>query len=130
MSMDSEKLKKANPRMEAERNIWMATVRPDGRPHLVPIWFVWLDNLIWICTPNDSVKTKNLRANSNMSASLEDGNSTVIFEGTSTILTVDDTPQPVLDAFISKYEWDISTDDEAEYILIRMEPVKLLSWNL
>ena len=22
---------------------WLATVRPDGRPHVMPVWTVWVD---------------------------------------------------------------------------------------
>ena len=29
-------------RMLGPRNYWVATVRPDGRPHAVPVWGVWL----------------------------------------------------------------------------------------
>ena len=25
--------------LETEPVVWMATVRPDGRPHIVPVWF-------------------------------------------------------------------------------------------
>jgi nitroimidazol reductase NimA-like FMN-containing flavoprotein (pyridoxamine 5'-phosphate oxidase superfamily) len=25
------------------RNYWLVTVRPDGRPHTVPVWGVWVD---------------------------------------------------------------------------------------
>ncbi|MCP4418942.1 MAG: hypothetical protein GY805_20185 [Chloroflexi bacterium] len=27
-------------RLLTERNIWLATVRPSCRPHLIPIWFI------------------------------------------------------------------------------------------
>jgi predicted pyridoxine 5'-phosphate oxidase superfamily flavin-nucleotide-binding protein len=33
-------------RLTAEPVIWLGTVRPDGRPHHVPIWFVWHDPLV------------------------------------------------------------------------------------
>ena len=28
----------------------VATVRPDGGPHVAPRWFVWLDDAIWVAT--------------------------------------------------------------------------------
>jgi hypothetical protein len=28
-------------RLRHEPIIWLSSVRPDGRPHLVPIWFLW-----------------------------------------------------------------------------------------
>ena len=30
-------------RLSAEPVIWLGTVRPDGRPHNVPVWFAWHD---------------------------------------------------------------------------------------
>ncbi len=30
-------------RLLSTKNVWMATTRPDGRPHVVPRWGVWLD---------------------------------------------------------------------------------------
>jgi hypothetical protein len=29
----------------------VATVRPDGGPHVAPRWFVWPDEAIWVATP-------------------------------------------------------------------------------
>src|SRR5256885_2571611 len=28
-------------RLRHEPIIWLSSVRPDGRPHLVPVWFLW-----------------------------------------------------------------------------------------
>jgi hypothetical protein len=28
----------------------LATVRPDGGPHVAPRWFVWLDDAVWVAT--------------------------------------------------------------------------------
>ncbi len=43
--------------------VWMASVRPDGSPHLIPLWFVWDgDDLIVLSKPN-AQKVRNLRSN-------------------------------------------------------------------
>ncbi len=31
----------------------IATVRPDGGPHLAPRWFVWLEDAVWVATRID-----------------------------------------------------------------------------
>jgi hypothetical protein len=28
----------------------LATVRPDGGPHVAPRWFVWMDDAVWVAT--------------------------------------------------------------------------------
>ena len=33
----------AERRLTASHDFWCATVRPDGRPHVMPVWGVWLD---------------------------------------------------------------------------------------
>jgi hypothetical protein len=35
-------------RLTAEPVIWLGTVRSDGRPHNVPVWFAWHDPLVLI----------------------------------------------------------------------------------
>lgn len=68
-------------RLQTESNIWLATVRPNRTPHLVPIWFVWVADKINICTGADSVKVRNLLANPNVSLALEDGSQPIVLEG-------------------------------------------------
>lgn len=94
-------------RLTAAPNIWLATVRPDGRPHLVPIWFVVVDGRWYICTAPDSVKARNLRANPQVMAALEDGNQPYVIEGVAQPVT----PSPaVLQSFQAKYDWALDTD--------------------
>ena len=66
-----------DPRLTTERNIWLATTRTDGRPHLTPIWFVWLHDKIYVCTQGKAVKTRNLAANPNVAFSLENARSVI-----------------------------------------------------
>ncbi|MFO7679369.1 MAG: pyridoxamine 5'-phosphate oxidase family protein, partial [Chloroflexota bacterium] len=42
------------------RNYWLATTRPDGRPHAMPVWGVWLDEAFYFGTGADTVKARNL----------------------------------------------------------------------
>ena len=45
----------------AEPNIAvLATVRPDGRPHAVPMWYLWEDGAFFFGTAKGSVKHRNL----------------------------------------------------------------------
>lgn len=62
---------------------WMATVRPDGRPHVVPRWGVWLHGRFWYDGSPDTVHARNLVANPSCSLHLENGTEAVIVEGES-----------------------------------------------
>src|SRR5688500_15110433 len=109
---DAAALEKVAARLEGPQNIWFASVRPDGRPHLIPIWFVWHDGKAWISTGDGSRKHRNIQKNPHVSISLEDGTNPLVIEGTAREerdASVRDTLAPL---FQKKYEWDFRTDDE------------------
>ena len=109
-------------RLQAEHNLWLSTVRPNGAPHLVPIWFVWLAGKIYLCTGADSIKVRNLRQNPQVSLALEDGARPVVIEGRARLLT--QAEAAVLAGFQSKYDWDI-TQDETYTQVVEILPEKI-----
>ncbi len=113
-------------RLETQQNIWFCSVRPGGRPHLAPIWFVWHNSKFFISTEPESVKSRNVQRNPQVVLALEDGAHPVICEGVARLL---ERPlsEDLLAAFLKKYEWDIN--DEAKYSqVIEVTPGKWLSW--
>lgn len=115
-------------RLATSRNVWLATVRDDGRPHVAPVWFVHVDDRIWIGTGKTSVRARNLRRNPAASVALEDGDTPVVAEGTVTLHDVE-RPAPVVEAFLAKYEWDVTVDvddDIGELILLEFRPHRWL----
>jgi F420H(2)-dependent biliverdin reductase len=97
-------------RLSIERNLWLCTVRPDGSPHVTPIWFVWYDAAFWCCTMSDAVKTRNLTLDPRLSVALEDGTDPVVAEGRAK-LHARPYPQPLVERFGTKYDWDITQPD-------------------
>jgi len=71
-------------RLVAATEYWMATTRPDGRPHVVPRWGVWLDGHLWYDGSPETIHVRNLRANPACALHLGDGWECVIVEGTAT----------------------------------------------
>jgi hypothetical protein len=95
-------------RLEQARNVWIATVRPDGRPHLVPIWFVIDQDRWYVCVAPGSVKARNLHRNPHLALALEDGDKPYIIEGQAHPVSA---PTPdIIGKFKAKYDWDITTD--------------------
>ena len=115
-----------NPRLFTERNLWLATVRPNGKPHLIPIWFVWFNERAYLCTPADSVKVRNLRNNPRASIALEDGNAPVIGEGAARVLSAPFDPA-LLAVFKAKYDWDIAAESTA-HAMIEIAVERWLKW--
>ena len=55
------------------RSMTMATIGPDGQPHLVAMWFAVLDGDIWFETKAKSQKAVNLYRDPRISCLAEDG---------------------------------------------------------
>ena len=90
-------------RMSVARNYWLATVRPDGRPHSVPVWGVWVEDRLHFGGGRSTRKARNLAANPNVVAHSESGGDVVILEG-----VVEEVIDPALqeridDAYEAKY---------------------------
>jgi hypothetical protein len=113
-------------KLEAARNIWIATVRQDGRPHLAPVWFVYIGGRIYFSTEGSSVKARNIAWNEQVALALEEGDHPVICEGNAYPIRPP-VPEMVAQAFLKKYEWDLST--ETQYTqLFEVIPDKWMAW--
>jgi PPOX class probable F420-dependent enzyme len=59
--------------IESSRTATMATVGPDGTPHLVAMWYAVIDGQIWFETKSRSQKAVNLRRDPRITVMIEDG---------------------------------------------------------
>lgn len=109
-------------RLKTEQNLWLATLRSNNRPHLVPIWFTWVNERLYICTGRQSVKARNLVQNEWASIALQDGGQPVVAECRARLLE-QPFSAPVVEAFQQKYEWNITQDREYE-ALFELEPLR------
>jgi len=113
-------------RLGVETSCWLATTRPDGRPHLTPIWFVFHGGRFWICTVPGSVKAANVRADPRVSVSLESAGAPVVAEGRAVLHEGPPFPPDVVAAFVAKFEWDLDHDDDGYTVLIEIPVTKWL----
>src|SRR5215208_7219081 len=65
------------------KNYWLCSVRPDGRPHSVPRWAVFVDGKIYYDGSPETRHARNLELNPNITVNLESGTEAIILEGTS-----------------------------------------------
>ena len=80
-------------RLREAQHYWLASVRPDGRPHSVPRWGVWLGGRFWYDGAPTTRHTRNVEANPAVTLTLESGTEVVIVEGTSRATRAD--PEPL-----------------------------------
>jgi len=91
--------------MEKSLNYWIVTVRPDDRPHSVPVWGVWVEGKLYFSGGLFTQWARNLSANPNIAVHLESAERVVILEGE--VKQIDDPAHPLVgrinDAYQTKY---------------------------
>jgi hypothetical protein len=115
--------------MTRSRNYWVASTRPDGRPHAVPVWGVWADDALFFGTNPESVKGRNLAADPRLVVHLESGDEVVILEGEVSVEPLaPDLHSRVRAAYAAKYDMDPDSLPPADgwYTL---RPAKVLAWH-
>ncbi len=74
-------------RLEQSHNYWIATSRPDRRPHLMLIWGIWWQDAFWFSTGPRTRKAKNIAAFPHVVIGTEKADEAVILEGTAEEVT-------------------------------------------
>ncbi|MCU1389039.1 MAG: putative pyridoxal 5-phosphate synthase [Ilumatobacteraceae bacterium] len=69
--------------IEQSRIATMGTIGPDGRPHLVAMWYAVIDGAIWFETKGRAQKVKNLQRDDRITCMIEDGDTYVTLRGVS-----------------------------------------------
>jgi nitroimidazol reductase NimA-like FMN-containing flavoprotein (pyridoxamine 5'-phosphate oxidase superfamily) len=92
---------------------WLATVRPDGRPHLVPVLGVWVDGAPHFVANTSSRKAQNLAASAHCVISVSGDGLDVVIEGEATQIHDQPTLRRVAEAYASKYNWHVTVREGA-----------------
>ncbi len=107
----------ARARLERAHDYYIATTRPGGAPHLMPVWGLWLDGAFYFSTGDESVKARNLAANSRCVLSTERADEAVIVEGTAAKLAPSKIPRQFFAGYKKKYGWEMKGEP-----VYRVEP--------
>jgi hypothetical protein len=109
----------AEKRLVASRNYWVTTASPEGRPHSMPVWGVWLADAerFWFSCAPDARKARNARANPWVVVAPTDTVEVVSVEGRAVEVSggaIDDR----IDAYFAKYgaEMEMTRDAVAEFL--------------
>ncbi len=74
-------------RLTSSHDYWLATVRADGRPHVMPVWAVWHDGALWFATSVGSRKARNLTADPRCTITTDNALEPVVVEGIAELVT-------------------------------------------
>lgn len=110
----------AHQRLRKSHNYWITTVKPDGSPHTMVVWGLWMDSRFLFSTGSKSRKARNLTQNPNCVLCTELASEAVIVEGIAEIADVA-ARRKLLPPYERKYKFDLGKmkDD----ILAMKEPV-------
>jgi PPOX class probable F420-dependent enzyme len=114
----------AAERLTRSRNYWLASVSPGGRPHVMPVWGMWDDAVLWLSSSAGSRKARNLAADPRCTVATEDAADPVVIEGTAQIVTDPPLLQRVTDLMNAKYGTGYKVDflDPSQNATVRIRP--------
>lgn len=84
---------------------WLATLRPDGAPHVRPILALFVDDAMYLVSNTRSRKARNVEVDSRCAICVMDDEAHAVLEGEARRVTDERTLQKVRDAYASKYDW-------------------------
>lgn len=121
----------------------MATVKPNGRPHVVPVWFDWDGEHLWITIDRRSHKYRNLRAHPYCAVSIDETQGGLRFLGVIMEGRVELIEQPVEWArqvvirVYTKYLGEEGIEartpqrmiNQGQHVIVKLIPDKILTWD-
>jgi hypothetical protein len=96
----------------ARKTYWLATVRPDGRPHVAGVGALWLDGMFYFTSGAGTRKSRNLAEHPSCVVSVTLPDLDLVVEGTVTEVTDGVTLQRVAERYAAQ-GWPASVDDGA-----------------
>ncbi len=82
--------------------IWLATTRPDGRPHMAAVGALWLDGRFYFVSGDGTRKSRNLAVNPNCVVSVSLPGLDLVVEGTVAKVTDDATLQRLAERYAAQ----------------------------
>jgi PPOX class probable F420-dependent enzyme len=117
------------------RTLVLATLRPGGQPHLTTVWYRWDGESFWISTNRDRQKYRNLQRDPRIAVLVDDPahETSVSAEAIAQPAAFDDDAYDGALAIVARYVEDprayLAERAGEPRVLVRIKPVKLVSWK-
>ena len=111
----------AEDRLTKSRQYWIATTRPDGRPHVMVVWALWLNGVLYFSTGSKSRKAQNLAKNPQCIMCTDKADEAVILEGRVEAERNVEHVRKFIPPYEKKYKWKLG--EMGEDLLKLKEPV-------
>ena len=114
-SWEMARARLTNP--EQPRTCWLATTRPDGRPHLMPVIGFWIDGAMHVVAGEGTRKGRNIAADGR--CVIATGSTTlpsldIVIEGRADAITDHDAVRQVAE-FLSANNWPLEAKGDKVY---------------
>lgn len=93
-------------RLENDLIAWLTTVRPDGQPVTIPVWYAWTGGQLLIVSEPGQAKLRNIARNPQVSVILDDtrgGGDVVSIDGTA-VLDPEHPGVHTVQSYVAKYD--------------------------
>ncbi|MER6757001.1 pyridoxamine 5'-phosphate oxidase family protein [Micromonospora echinofusca] len=129
---------RAHERLTEAGEFFLSTVRPDGRPHAVPLLALWLDDGMYFCSSGSAHKVDNLAANPHCVLTVGSPELDLSIEGTASRISDPATLRRVAEAYGKKYGWEVTPVDggidgdgigPSPYVVFRVTPAKVVGMD-
>src|SRR5918999_4555148 len=84
---------------------WLATVRPNGAPHVMPLFAVWSESALYVASKGTAKKSRNLAADGRCVITTDAGDMHLIVEGEARRGRDEATLRRASDAVEATYGW-------------------------
>ena len=118
----------AEERLRESPRYWVATVAPDGRPHVMPVWAVWDAGCLWFSSSLGARKARNLDADPRLTMTTDNPLEPVVVDGTGERIIDLDARARFLCLLNAKYDTDYAVDflDPTVNGTYRVRPVTVI----
>ncbi len=114
----------AAERLEESHNYWIATSRPEGRPHLMLVWGIWWQEAFWFSTGPRTRKARNLASRPQVVIGTERAEQAVILEGVAEEIKDRAVWKQIVELYNRKYGGDLGPLLESSGgCVFRVQPV-------
>jgi hypothetical protein len=98
-------------RLERSHDYWFATSDAGGRPHVMPVWGVWMDEALWFSSSRASRKARNVALRPQCAITTDNAYEPVVIEGEAEL--IDDLS--LIRAFTERSNQKYGTDYPLEF---------------
>ena len=119
----------------------VATIDPEGFPHLTAVWFYFDGDSLWLAIPSKSVKYRNLKQNKKLSVMIDTRDTAseagISMSGNAELLTGQEA-QEAIRTIHNKYITKEGIEEPGvgpvfasfDDIAVKLRPTKVISWDM